>query len=158
MYKVEIMKMIVPLNKKPALKNVFDELSHDPHLLLGLHKKPEGVVRLWRPDAAEIFLEIQGNIVSANRVSDQGLFEIQVPSDLQPTDYRIYHASGLLAHDPYAFLPTLGEIDLFLFNKGVHYELYHGAGGIALHPSESGGNTVRRLGSKCEKRCIGWRF
>ena len=122
------MKMIVPPSKKPALKNVFDELSHDPHLTLGLHKKPEGVVRLWRPDAAEIFLEIQGKIVSANRVSDQGLFEIHVPSDLQPTDYRIYHASGLLAHDPYAFLPTLGEIDLFLFNKGVHYELYQALG------------------------------
>jgi 1,4-alpha-glucan branching enzyme len=119
------MEMIVSSDKK-AINNIqFDESSHDPHHVLGLHKDPEPVIRLWRPGAAEIFLEVQGQIVSAKRISDEGLFEVPVPVDLQPSDYRIYHASGLLVHDPYSFLPTVGEIDQFLFNKGVHYELYH---------------------------------
>ena len=126
-------------DKNVEKKIFFDESTHDPHQFLGLHKDIISVIRLWRPGATEVFLEIQGQIVSANRVSEQGLFEIEVPDTLQAMDYRIYHASGLLAHDPYVFSPTLGEIDLFLFNKGVHYELYQVLGSsLCVHQGVQG--------------------
>src|SRR5690606_2342816 len=93
--------------------------------LLGLHETPRGqVIRLWRPGAQAIFLEVREAVVEAKRVDDRGLFEVLLEERIGALDYRIYHQTGLLAHDPYAFLPTIGEIDTFLFNKGCHYELY----------------------------------
>ncbi|MFV0441623.1 MAG: 1,4-alpha-glucan branching protein GlgB [Lachnospirales bacterium] len=32
-------------------------------------------------------------------------------------------------YDPYAFLPTFGEMDIHLFSKGCHYEIYEHMGG-----------------------------
>lgn len=96
---------------------------HDPHRFLGLHAAGR-VIRLWRPGGETVHLEVSGAIVQAEKVGDQGLFEYLCPTPIQPADYRIYHQNGLLARDPYSFLPTLGETDLFLFNKGCHYKLY----------------------------------
>jgi len=98
--------------------------SHDPHAYFGLHDTPSGqVIRLYRPGAEWIDLEVGGRIVSAARDGD--VFTYIPERRIGPADYRVYHRCGLLAHDPYAFLPTVGETDLFLFNKGCHYELYN---------------------------------
>lgn len=104
--------------------------SRDPHRFLGLHETAEGkVIRLWRPDAQEVYLEIRGKIVSAKKVSDAGIFTVEVPVDTSPADYRVYHQNGLLACDPYACSPSFGELDGYLFSKGVHYKLYEVLGG-----------------------------
>lgn len=98
---------------------------HDPHTLLGLHETPDGkVVRLWQPGAQQLFFELNGKMQEATHLHPAGLFECPVPPDTTPLSYRIYHPNGLLAHDPYAFWPTLGEVDLHLFGRGVHYELH----------------------------------
>ena len=39
------------------------------------------------------------------------LFEYQVPATTTHKDYQISSHNGLLAHDPYAFLPMFGEVD-----------------------------------------------
>ena len=104
---------------------------HDPHQLLGLHGDgSSSIIRVYRPGASEVFVEVLGKILPAKRISDEGVFEVTLSQKIGPLDYRIYHSCGLLAHDPYSFLPTLGEIDLFLFNQGVHYELYRELGAI----------------------------
>jgi len=95
---------------------------HDPHGFLGLHGLE---IRLWRPGAKTTHLEVLGKIVEAEQIADTGLFIYRLQKKIKPSDYRVYHHSGLLARDPYAFLPTLGEVDLFLFSKGTHYELYN---------------------------------
>lgn len=97
----------------------------DPHTHLGLH---DGVIRLYRPGAHELYLEVKGEIYPARKTHPSGLFELEVPTDTSFLDYRIYHQNGLLAHDPYAFLPTWGEVDGHLFNKGTHYKLYEKMG------------------------------
>lgn len=104
---------------------------HDPHAILGLHSDTHGqkVIRLLRPDASNVFLEWGGKTMQANRINDFGLFEFHVPAHTQPQDYRIYHSNGLLAHDPYACWPTVGDLDLYLFGQGTHYELYKILGG-----------------------------
>lgn len=102
---------------------------HDPHQVLGLHELgSRKVIRLWRPGATQVYFELFGKIVEANQMQP-GLFEYEVPLETTYRDYRIYHKNGLLVADPYAFWPTLGELDLHLFNRGVHYELYHVMGG-----------------------------
>jgi 1,4-alpha-glucan branching enzyme len=93
---------------------------HNPHHFLGLHN---GVIRLWRPGADQIYLEVKGRVVQANKVSE-GLFEYTSQTPITPNDYRVFHPSSLLAHDPYSQLPLIGETDTFLFNKGCHYNLY----------------------------------
>lgn len=111
---------------------------HDPHTLLGLHDLPNNkkVIRLWRPGAKQIFLEVFGQTVEATRMHEAGIFEYIVPADFMSHDYRVYHQSGFLAHDPYSFLPTFGEVDQYLFGKGVHYQLYRVLGG---RPAEQEG-------------------
>lgn len=102
--------------------HLLSERAHcDPHRFLGLS---DSIIRLWRPGAEKIHLEILGKVIEAKRISEKGLFECPLDQKITHRDYRVYHQNGLLAHDPYAFLPAIGEIDLFLFNKGCHYELY----------------------------------
>ena len=114
-----------------CLNKLLQTDNHDPHAILGLHHNPAGerVIRLWRPGANQIFLEVFGSIVEAKQVNPAGLFEYAVPENTMAGDYRVYHHGGFLGHDPYAFLPTFGELDLYLFGKGVHYQLYRMMGG-----------------------------
>lgn len=94
---------------------------YDPHAFLGLH---DNFIRLWRPGAQTVHVELQGKIQPCKRVDEAGLFELEVPVNTTAKDYRVYHQNGLLAQDPYAFLPTVGDLDQHLFGKGVHYQVY----------------------------------
>ena len=104
---------------------------YDPHTLLGLHPIDSSikVIRIWRPDAREIFVELKGKMVSPKLVFSTGIFELKVPADTKFSDYKVYHTDGSLSYDPYAFWPTIGEVDLYLFGKGTHYALYDILGG-----------------------------
>ena len=104
---------------------------HCPHSILGLHPFFENgkVIRLWRPGASEVFLEVFGQIIEARQVHVAGVFECTVPLHTTCHDYRIYQQNGQLTRDPYTFSPSLGEMDLYLFGKGVHYQLYERMGG-----------------------------
>jgi len=114
---------------------------HHPHAILGLHSyfDDQKVIRLWRPDASQVFIELFGSIVEARKIHDFGFFEFIVPKETTPLDYRVYHQNGFLNHDPYAFPSTFGEIDQYLFAKGVHYELYNQMGGrLTTHSGVEG--------------------
>lgn len=105
---------------------IFNSEHYDPHSVLGLHDYLEGhkVIRLWRPGAQVVHLEVFGEIVQASRLDHAGLFEYIAPGKTTVLDYRIYHQNGMLVHDPYAFLPTIGAVDQYLFGQGVHYGIY----------------------------------
>lgn len=98
----------------------------DPHHFLGLHPylDKSQVIRIYRPGAKEIYLQVEGKVVQAQCIHEAGLFDYVVPQKITNKDYRIYHQNGLLAEDPYAFTPSWGEIDSHLFNKGDHYKIY----------------------------------
>lgn len=98
----------------------------DPHQVLGLHEffDQQKVIRLWRPGAKVIYVEVFGKIMEAKMLHPEGIFELVVPKHTTLFDYRIYHQNGLLSYDPYDFWPSIGELDLYLFNKGVHYHIY----------------------------------
>ncbi|NGX55566.1 MAG: 1,4-alpha-glucan branching enzyme GlgB [Chlamydiae bacterium] len=113
----------------------------DPHHLLGLHPffKGEKVIRLWRPEAKEIYFELFGKTIPARLIHKAGVFDAVVPAKTTPTDYRIYHQNGLLAQDPYAFSPVWGELDGHLLSQGVHYKLYEVLGAReCLHQGVNG--------------------
>ncbi|NGX62287.1 MAG: 1,4-alpha-glucan branching enzyme GlgB [Chlamydiae bacterium] len=113
----------------------------DPHHFLGLHPYFEGkkIIRLYRPGAVEVFVEVKGTVHPARKIHEAGLFDLIVSDEVGPLDYRVYHQSGLLAHDPYAFSPTWGELDSHLFSRGVHYNLYEVMGArLASHEGVEG--------------------
>ncbi|MDE3045733.1 MAG: 1,4-alpha-glucan branching protein GlgB [Verrucomicrobiota bacterium] len=104
---------------------LLEQREHNPHHFLGLHETVSGqVIRLWRPGASEVHLEVKGQIVGAKPIDEHGLFAFEPSEKIKRTDYRIYHTDGSLGHDPYAFWPLVGEMDAYLFNAGCHYQLY----------------------------------
>lgn len=110
----------------------------DPHHFLGLQPFYEGkkIIRLYRPGALEVFLEVRGKIVPARKIHDAGVFDYIVPDDTTFFDYRVYHQNGLLANDPYSFAPAWGEMDSHLYNSGTHYEIYEVMGSREIKHQE----------------------
>ncbi len=112
-------------NRSPELILLAEGRHANPHHFLGLHDTDQDqVIRLWRPGAEKIYLEVLGQIVEAAKIDDLGLFEYFCPQKITPNDYRVYHPSGLLANDPYSQVNGIGEMDTYLFNQGCHYSLY----------------------------------
>ncbi len=101
-----------------------------PHSVLGAHQAGAGVVvRAYRPDATAVRIVPQrGNVVELRLRHPAGVFEGRLPRRRLPFRYRfeVDYAGGptVTLDDPYAFLPTLGELDLHLAGEGRHEELY----------------------------------
>lgn len=107
-------------------KVVFEDFVHDPHRFLGLHQVGDHkVIRLFRPGANTLYIELFGKVAEAKKIDGAGFFEVKAPLETKHTDYRVYHHNGLLDYDPYSFTPTFGEMDAYLFSKGVHYKIYN---------------------------------
>ena len=107
----------------------------EPHSLLGPH--PEGgvtVIRAFHPDATAAAVAHPGGVVEMEQVDPGGLFEARVPvRDLFAYRLRFRTASTEWeAEDPYRFLPTLGEMDLYLIGEGTHRELWRRLGARVL--------------------------
>jgi 1,4-alpha-glucan branching enzyme len=106
----------------------------EPHRLLGVHTENGAVViRTFRPDAAKVIARPEGGEpVELELRHPGGVFEGKVPGATLPLRYELevcYSEGGTFTlRDPYAFLPTLGEIDLYLAGEGRHEELYERLG------------------------------
>jgi 1,4-alpha-glucan branching enzyme len=103
------------------------ELGADPHSILGAHEANGGVVvRAYRPDAEAVRIQPQG--VDAKLKDPGGLWEAMLPKAKLPLTYEleVRYADGntYTLRDPYAFLPTLGELDIHLVMEGRHEDLY----------------------------------
>ncbi len=107
----------------------------DPHTLLGFHPTPDGgsvVFRSYHPDASGCQLLIDGKDAprSMSQVHNGGIFEVKVATDELPGhyaySYRFMFEDGndWERRDPYRFLPTLGEMDLYYAGEGRHWRLY----------------------------------
>lgn len=114
---------------------------YNPHQFLGIHSINEKnkVIRIWRPNAPSCHFELKGTIVEAKKVHPAGLFEYITDASTTFLDYRVYYNHQSLAYDPYTFLPTLGDLDLHLFGRGVHYKAYEVMGSkIITHQGVKG--------------------
>jgi 1,4-alpha-glucan branching enzyme len=65
-------------------------------------------------------------------VHEAGFFELVIPRRAKVVPYQLKKtlASGRIEvfNDSYSFLPTLSEVDLYLFNKGDHHRIYEKLG------------------------------
>ncbi|CAL9660221.1 1,4-alpha-glucan branching enzyme [Streptomyces sp. enrichment culture] len=104
---------------------------HDPHALLGAHPVPGGIAfRALRPFAREVGVVVDGERHALVSEGD-GLFSAVLPLAAVPA-YTLVVAyedgEPQETHDPYRFLPALGELDLHLIGEGRHEQLWRALG------------------------------
>src|SRR5262245_37502319 len=112
-----------------------------PHHLLGLHPLGDGtglVARVLMPDAAEIELHpVNGSApgrpsIRLDRIPKSDIFEGTTTEATRVFPYELWikakSGSSRKVRDPYSFLPTLGDSDLYLFGKGDERRLYEKLG------------------------------
>ncbi|MEO6942043.1 MAG: 1,4-alpha-glucan branching protein GlgB [Terrimesophilobacter sp.] len=99
-----------------------------PHSVLGQHALERGgwVIRARRPLAASV-TAIRGN---GTRISlkhiGYGIWQGRAAGRGQAYTIETTYESGpgWLAEDPYRFVPSVGEVDLYLFGEGRHEKLW----------------------------------
>ena len=106
----------------------------DPHSLLGKHPAPDGkttTVRAFRPEAQTVRVLSEGEVVAKlESIHPAGLFEGAIEGTIGDYELEVGYTDGstFTLRDPYAFLPTLGEIDLHLAGEGTHTRLWEKLG------------------------------
>ncbi|MBV8956729.1 MAG: 1,4-alpha-glucan branching protein GlgB [Solirubrobacterales bacterium] len=102
----------------------------NPHAILGAHPSDDGVVvRALRPAASAVTAHLDdGSSVELEPIHPGGIFEAELIGAQLPLHYQLevdYGPAGTFTlEDPYAFTPTLGELDLHLVGEGRHEEIY----------------------------------
>ncbi len=121
------------------LRSLVEAKHRSPHQLLGLHALADGsglVGRALVPDAAAIELqpvhEKDKPAFKLKRLPKTDLFEgvTRDASAVYAYDLVVTSRAGDVrcTRDPYSFLPTLGEGDLYLFGKGDERRIYEKLG------------------------------
>ena len=115
----------------------------DPHHVLGAHAARTGVrVTAYRPDAQAVLVHAGEVGEAPQRLTavEGGVFSGVLKGAALPLRYELevrYPDGGSYRlRDPYAFLPSLGELDLYLVGEGRHELLYERLG---AHPRELDG-------------------
>ncbi|MDT8435781.1 MAG: 1,4-alpha-glucan branching protein GlgB [Gemmatimonadota bacterium] len=153
----------------------------NPHALLGAHPaRADGtdgvVVRALHPGAKgatclleggqEVAMRPHGAGASSSSSGDAsaGLFAAFLPGAGLPLRYRLRFAfpdgATYEREDPYRFLPTLGDVDLHLFNEGTHRRLWEvlgarpremdGVAGVAFSVWAPNARRVSVVGDFCD--------
>ncbi len=128
---------------RAELHRLLDGEHQDPHSILGAHPASVGdqtgiVIRALIPNASRVECHLDDGRVVQMSCEAEGLSSLYgafVANATFPVNYqfRFYYPDGAVwdRGDPYRFLPTLGDVDLHLFNEGTHRELWKKLG---AHP------------------------
>jgi 1,4-alpha-glucan branching enzyme len=114
-----------------SLSALIEARMHDPFQVLGWHPAPgsrggrDSLLRVFRPHAREVAVELEGRSHPLARTHEAGMFELRLPAakiahDI-PYTLRI---DGVNSADPYAFVPEPREQDLYIFNEGRNQQAY----------------------------------
>lgn len=99
----------------------------NPHQFLGLHPEEGGekAIYFWAPGKERYFFKYLGEVVEANCIDPAGLFSYLVPCQTTRFDYKILYPEGKEGYDPYSFPPMVNLAETYLFEKGIHYQIYN---------------------------------
>src|SRR6478752_153213 len=122
------------------LQSLVEVRTRSPHQLLGMHPLGDGsgvVARAFLPHAAKVELhpvhEKDKPVLKLKRIPKSDVFEATTTEATRVYAYDLVitdHAGQVRRlRDPYSFLPTLGEADLYLFGKGDERRIYEKLGG-----------------------------
>jgi 1,4-alpha-glucan branching enzyme len=114
----------------------------DPFRILGPHRVGKDVIiRVFRPDAREVLIKIDGDgkIVPAEKIHGDGLFQAALQDCDRDFTYMLqikrWDDTEQITRDPYSYGVIMGEMDIYLFGEGQHWQLY-----------EKFGAHIRRIG------------
>ena len=118
------------------LHSIVDLKLQSPHTLLGMHSLGGDAGLVVRPGAAKIYVrpvhEKKRPHFSLARIPGTDVFEgvTKQASSVYAYDLVITDGQGQVrsTRDPFSFLPTLGESDLYLFAKGDERKIYEKLG------------------------------
>jgi 1,4-alpha-glucan branching enzyme len=121
--------------KKPDLEAILTASHGSPHSILGMHpasyRRSQGVVvRAFLRDAAACEAVLTDSRVAypMKLLAPEGFYEVFIPKVAEVCAYELratsYEGAVRQFRDPYCFLPTLGEQDLYLFNEGNEHRIY----------------------------------
>ena len=104
----------------------------DPFRILGIRSLQDHfLARVLRPDASELAVILDGKGAKAqklSRVDEHGLFEGEIAGFSEGLSYTLeltgHDGRKWRERDAYSFPPVLGEMDIYLFNEGTHYDIY----------------------------------
>jgi 1,4-alpha-glucan branching enzyme len=124
---------------KEELHSLVEVRHRCPHALLGLHPLGSGkglVMRALIPRAAKVsiepVLEKDKPAIQLKRIPRTDVFEgtTKAADRVYSYDLVITDSAGNVCRtrDPYSFLPTLSEADLYLFGKGDERRIYEKLG------------------------------
>ncbi|MGZ3473819.1 MAG: 1,4-alpha-glucan branching protein GlgB [Polyangiales bacterium] len=125
----------MPVLDRPSADSIASIDHPDPHTVLGIHELPEGIaVRVLRPGATRVRILPEptpaGEKLAARDAilaHPHGLFEAIFHDAKEVFRYRVEVTAedGVSTfEDPYAFLPTLGDLDVYLAGEGKHLRLW----------------------------------
>jgi 1,4-alpha-glucan branching enzyme len=125
----------------PGLARLLSGRHPNPHAVLGAHPVEGGtVVRALHPDAVRADVLVDGETRPMASAGAPGVFAAFLPGRSLPLRYRLrFHFAGGASweqEDPYRFLPSLGDIDVYLISEGTHRNLWQVLG---AHPRQLDG-------------------
>lgn len=109
-----------------VIDQLVDGWHHDPHSVLGPHPDGAGLtIRVLRPWAKSVELLVAGKRYPLTH-EHRGVWAVHISKkQISKYDLAIDYGEGeIIAADPYQFSPTVGELDLHLFNEGRHEKLW----------------------------------
>lgn len=118
------------------LKLILNARHSHPHSMLGMHpavaKKTGIFVRAFIRDALECSVvdlrDEDHKRYPMEKLADEGFFEVFIPKEKQVFPYRLrikrHNGEVLQFYDPYSFLPTFCDEDLYLFNEGNLHHVF----------------------------------
>jgi 1,4-alpha-glucan branching enzyme len=134
----------LPVPSPEVLAAIAQGRHPQPHSILGQHAVEGGwVIRARRPLATRVTaIRANGTRIALRHVGE-GIWQGRARGKSQAYTIEAAYASGpdWVADDPYRFVPSIGEVDLYLFGEGRHEQLWHALG--AHHrPHEGVGGTA----------------
>ena len=110
----------------------------DPHSILGAHPhtvvdKKGVVIRAYHPEAIKAEVVVIGKDPQVmEKCHPGGLFACFLPDQHLPVSYKVrftfFDGNQWESNAPYRFMPTLGDLDLYLAGEGTHYRVYERLG------------------------------
>jgi 1,4-alpha-glucan branching enzyme len=152
---------------RDEISKIIHTEHYDPFTVLGPHPLPDGTlaIRAFISDAHTLSVRLTGGPLKGKefpltKIAPEGFFEVVIPAcaEVFPYVLRKTTAEGDAGpfHDSYSFLPTLTDLDIYLFNAGDHHRVYDklgahyaeidGVGGVQFAVWAPGAKSVSVIG------------
>ncbi|MDQ1554388.1 MAG: 1,4-alpha-glucan branching enzyme [Microbacteriaceae bacterium] len=117
----------LPVLHQDLISSIVGGSHPHPHATLGQHPHENGyIIRAVRPLASSVTaIRADGERIPLDHVAD-GLWQGFAPGDGQAYRLETAYANGpdWTADDPYRFVPSVGDLDLYLWGQGRHEQLW----------------------------------